>query len=71
MDQYAPNECIISLIFAHANATKCSERQELEGLRARDLVARAQAADLGEAALDAMDEADPKAALVDLLLQPR
>jgi hypothetical protein len=48
-----------------------TRRAELEALRVRELVERAQAIDLGDAAMDAMDASDPKEALIGLLLGAR
>jgi hypothetical protein len=70
-----PKASLIALIVKHeAAASKMDEglgslgREELERLRARDLLARAQEVGLGDEALDAMDAEDPKAALIGLLL---
>ena len=48
-----------------------TRRAELEALRVRELVERAQAIDLGDAAMDAMDASGPKEALIGLLLGAR
>lgn len=73
MDKVDAKAAVIALIVSHADADADPElvrfRLQFEKLRARDLVARAQAAGLGDEALDAMDARDPKAALVNLLLR--
>jgi hypothetical protein len=73
MDQPDPSAALVELIIANSppEPPPCPSlaREELEAMRVRDLVQRAQANGLGEAALDAMDADDPRGELVELLLE--
>jgi hypothetical protein len=82
-----PKAALIALIVAQSSSDETEAREaatdeltalslrtrraELEALRVRELVERAQAIDLGDAAMDAMDASDPKEALIGLLLGAR
>eukprot|EP01046_Picozoa_sp_COSAG06_P005739 COSAG06_NODE_259_length_18912_cov_53.912614_18_plen_1085_part_00 len=73
MDQPDPSAALVALIVANSPPepppSTSLAREELEAMRVRDLVQRAQANGLGEAALDAMDADDPRGELVELLLE--
>ena len=73
MDDDSPKAALIELILSLAgsggNSGEAELRQELEGLRLKELRARARSEECDDGAMaEAMDSDDPKAAFVQLLL---
>ena len=77
MDDDDPKAALIELVVLCADSSGSSSaeaelRRELEGLRLKELRARARSEDVGaEAMTAAMDSDDPKAALVEALVARR